>query len=87
MSDLLTIYIDGACSGNPGPAAVGIVIWQEGKKIKEIYEEVEDLFNKHKDVEGLTYIYSNEYRGFVSNPLPSFWSSRVSKSYSDFKKD
>src|SRR3989344_862010 len=59
----------------------------ERKKIKEIYNEVEELFNKHKDVEGLTYIYSNEYKGFVSNPLPSFWSSRVSKSYSDFKKD
>ena len=59
----------------------------ERKKIKEIYNEVEELFNKHKDVEGLTYIYSNEYRGFVSNPLPSFWSSRVSKGYSDFKKD
>ena len=59
----------------------------ERKKIKEIYNEVEELFNKHKNVEGLTYIYSNEYRGFVSNPLPSFWNSRVSKGYSDFKKD
>ena len=59
----------------------------ERKKIKEIYNEVEELFNKHKNVEGLTYIYSNEYKGFVSNPLPSFWSSKVSKSYSDFKKD
>lgn len=58
----------------------------ERKKIKEIYEEVQKDFDELKNDKGLTYIYSNEYRGFISNELPSFWSQKVSKAYGDFKK-
>ena len=58
----------------------------ERKKIKEIYEEVEKEFEKYKTDKGLTYIYSHNYKGFVSNPLPSFWNSKVSKAYEKFKK-
>jgi len=32
----LVIFTDGACSGNPGPAAIGVVIKNEGKNLKEI---------------------------------------------------
>ena len=32
----LEIFTDGACSGNPGPAAIGVVIKSEGTTIKEI---------------------------------------------------
>lgn len=59
----------------------------ERKKIKDIYSGIENLFDKHKNVKGLTYIYSNEYVGFISNPLPSFWSNKLSKGYADFKKN
>jgi len=31
----LTIYVDGASAGNPGKAGIGIVLFCEGKKIKE----------------------------------------------------
>jgi len=55
----------------------------ERKKIKEIYTEVIDDFSKHKNVKGLTYIYSDSFKGFVSNPLPSFWTNKISKSFSD----
>ncbi|HIH25461.1 hypothetical protein J4476_02255 [Candidatus Woesearchaeota archaeon] len=58
----------------------------ERKKIKEIYEEVEKEFEKYKEDKGLTYIYSHNYKGFVSNPLPSFWNIKVSKAYNKFKK-
>ena len=58
----------------------------ERKKIKEIYEEVEKEFEKYKEDKGLTYIYSHNYKGFISNPLPSFWNSKVSKAYEKFKK-
>lgn len=58
----------------------------ERKKIKEIYQGVQQDFEKLKSNRGLTYIYSNEYRGFISNSLPSFWSSKVSKAYNNFKK-
>jgi hypothetical protein len=54
----------------------------ERKKITEIYEEVKEDFQRLKDHKGLTYIYSEEYRGFVENDLPSFWSQGISKSFS-----
>lgn len=53
----------------------------ERKKIKEIYEGVQEKFDKHKSKQGITYIYSTEFRGFVTNSLPSFWSESVSKSF------
>ncbi|MBU0466534.1 MAG: zonular occludens toxin domain-containing protein [Nanoarchaeota archaeon] len=53
----------------------------ERKKIREIYQEVEEMFNKHGNDKGLSYIYANEFRGFVSNPLPSFWNVGISKSF------
>lgn len=53
----------------------------ERKKIKDIYSEVQEDFDKLKHVNGLTYIYSNDFRGFISNNLPSFWNKEVSKAY------
>lgn len=53
----------------------------ERRKIKEIYDEVSSLFDKYKDDKGLTYIYSSEFRGFISNPLPSFWTKNLSKGF------
>ncbi len=54
----------------------------ERKKIKEIYVEAADDFAKFKRTKGLTYIYSDTFKGFVSNPLPTFWTTRISKSFS-----
>ncbi len=53
----------------------------ERKKIAEVYSDVEGKFKKYKNDRGITYIYANEFRGFVSNSLPSFWSTRISKSF------
>ncbi len=53
----------------------------ERKKINDIYKEVDKTFKEFKDEKGLTYIYSEIYRGFISNPLPSFWNEKVSKAY------
>ena len=53
----------------------------ERKKIKDIYSGVTEHFEEYKDINGLTYIYSTDFRGFVTNNLPSFWSKEVSKSY------
>jgi hypothetical protein len=53
----------------------------ERKKIQEIYKEVQNRFDKLKSDKGLTYIYSDSFRGFVSNPLPSFWNVKMSKSF------
>lgn len=53
----------------------------ERQKIKDVYDEVKEQFVKFQEDRGLTYIYSEEFRGFISNPLPSFWSMNISKSF------
>jgi len=54
----------------------------ERKKIREIYKDAEKKFKKYSKDKGLTYIYSDVYRGFISNSLPSFWTEGLSKSFS-----
>jgi hypothetical protein len=58
----------------------------ERKKIKEIYVEAAEDFTKFKRTKGLTYIYSDTFKGFVSNPLPSFWTQSISKSFRNTKE-
>jgi hypothetical protein len=53
----------------------------ERKIIQKIYEDASKGFEKFKDIKGLTYIYSDKFLGFISNPLPSFWSRGISKSF------
>ncbi len=54
----------------------------ERKKIRDIYDGAKEEFKKYKDDKGLAYIYANNFHGFISNPLPSFWSDQVSKAFS-----
>jgi len=53
----------------------------ERKIIQKIYSEAEAKFNNYEKVKGLAYIYSGKFKGFVSNPLPSFWKEGISKSF------
>ncbi len=53
----------------------------ERKKIQEIYEQAQSDFDLFKSHRGLTYIYADNYRGFVTNTLPNFWSENLSKSF------
>ncbi|MBD3304626.1 AAA family ATPase [Candidatus Woesearchaeota archaeon] len=55
----------------------------ERKKIKEVYEAMEPGFEELKETTGLTYIHSDKYQGFVTNELPSFWTTRVSKAFKE----
>src|SRR3989344_2376897 len=57
----------------------------ERKIIQKIYDRTGEQFEKFKDVKGLTYIYSSDFLGFVSNSLPSFWKMSISKSFSGNK--
>ena len=45
MSKVLNIFCDGACSGNPGQAAVGVVIRQDSQTIKTIGESIGEATN------------------------------------------
>lgn len=58
----------------------------ERKVIEKIYREAEDGFEKHRDVEGLVYVYSDAFRGFAKNALPSFWGESLSTQFKE-KKD
>lgn len=55
----------------------------ERKIIQKIYDSIQEKFKKFKDKVGVTYIYSDDFRGFVANPLPSFWAEKISKSFSE----
>lgn len=43
--DMLEIFVDGACSGNPGPAGIGVVIKRGGKTIAEISKAIGEATN------------------------------------------
>ena len=43
--NLLTINIDGASRGNPGPSGIGVVISREGEKIAEYNEFIGNSTN------------------------------------------
>ena len=51
--------------------------------VKKIYKNTQKEFKTLKEKEGkrITYFYSDEFRGFISNPLPSFWEESLSKSF------
>ena len=53
----------------------------ERKIIQKIYSEAGESFKKFEKDEGTTHIYSGSFRGFISNPLPSFWRENLSKSF------
>lgn len=53
----------------------------ERKIIQKLYDSTEKSFKKYESLKGIAYIYSNEFQGFITNPLPSFWQSSISKSF------
>lgn len=57
----------------------------ERTKIKDIYESLSEKFKQYKKIRGITYIYSDEFMGFVENPLPSFWTKKISKAFNKEK--
>lgn len=57
----------------------------ERKIIQDVYEKTAKKFDKYKSKKGITYIYSDLFNGFVVNPLPSFWGTKLSKSFREEK--
>ncbi len=52
---VLDIYIDGASKGNPGPAAVGVVICCKGQVIKNISDYIGEATNNIAEYKALIY--------------------------------
>ncbi len=55
MSKVLEIFIDGACSGNPGPAGVGVVVIEDGKIIGNISQAIGDATNNIAEYTAFIY--------------------------------
>jgi ribonuclease HI len=51
----LEIFIDGACSGNPGEAGIGIVINSDGKTVKKISKAIGQATNNIAEYSALIY--------------------------------
>ena len=49
------IYIDGASKGNPGAAGVGIVIFKEGARLKDISRHIGNTTNNVAEYTALIY--------------------------------
>jgi ribonuclease HI len=48
-----TVYFDGACRGNPGPAAIGWVLSADGRVVEEGGETIGDATNNRAEYEAL----------------------------------
>ena len=55
MKPDLEIFIDGACKGNPGEAAIGLVIYKEGKTVKEVSKIIGEATNNVAEYTALIY--------------------------------
>jgi ribonuclease HI len=51
----LEIYIDGASKGNPGPSGIGVVIFRDGKTIKNISSFIGNTTNNIAEYTALIY--------------------------------
>ncbi len=51
----LEIYSDGACSGNPGPAGIGVVIKKDGEVLKEISRYIGEATNNIAEYMAIIY--------------------------------
>lgn len=55
MSKALKIFIDGACHGNPGPAGIGVAIFENEKLIKEISKPIGEATNNIAEYSALIF--------------------------------
>jgi ribonuclease HI len=55
LSKALKIFVDGACHGNPGPAGIGVAIFENEKLIKEISKPIGDATNNIAEYSALIF--------------------------------
>ncbi len=51
----ITIYTDGGARGNPGPAAIGVVIIQNGQTIKKYSEFIDEATNNQAEYQAVVF--------------------------------
>ncbi len=52
---VLEIFIDGACSGNPGDAGIGVVVYENGQLIREISKFIGNATNNIAEYTALIF--------------------------------
>ena len=55
MKRSLEIFVDGACSGNPGPAAIGVVISENDRVVKTISQPIGQATNNIAEYTALIF--------------------------------
>ncbi|MEF8847364.1 MAG: ribonuclease HI family protein [Candidatus Paceibacterota bacterium] len=53
--DKITIFTDGGAKDNPGPAAIGVIIYKDGKKVKEYSEFIGEATNNEAEYKALIF--------------------------------
>ncbi len=76
MNDVWEIFIDGACSGNPGEAGIGVVINHKGKTVKEISKAIGEATNNIAEYSALIYALQ-EAATFKAKNLKIFTDSEL----------
>jgi len=51
----ITIYTDGGTRGNPGPAAIGVVIKKEGQTLKKYFQFIGEATNNQAEYEAVIF--------------------------------
>jgi hypothetical protein len=57
----------------------------ERKAIREMYENIKPKFEAVDNRKKYFYVWSDEFEGFLSYDLPTFWSEGISKSFRNLK--
>ena len=55
LSKKLKMFVDGACRGNPGPAGIGVVIFEGNNVVKEISKPIGDATNNVAEYSALVF--------------------------------
>lgn len=76
----LLIYIDGAARGNPGPAGIGVVIFdKDKKKVKEYYKYLGETTNNIAEYNALVYALQEAHMMGVKDVILYMDSELVAK--------
>jgi len=76
LSKKLTIFIDGACQGNPGPAGIGVAIFEDDQLIKELSYPLGEATNNIAEYSALIYALL-EAAAFKADRLTIFTDSQL----------
>ena len=73
---IIEIYIDGASSGNPGPAGIGVILIQSGRRLKELCVHLGNQTNNVAEYTALIFGLQ-EAKAFGANAVKVYSDSQL----------